>query len=322
MKLSLPSIPCIIRDDLTDEQTAAYRIADNKTAELAEWDREKLKHELSAIGCSIDMGLFGFDVPKIDDLTEQEENAEQQETETITKPGCIWHLGKHRLMCGSSTDEKDVKRLMNGEIAALCVTDPPYNVAYEGASTKEKIANDDMGEGFQAFLLDAMKRAVENTRGPFFGFIGSSELHTMHKAFVMAGGHFGFWGLWTKTHFTLSRSDYQRKFEPYLYGWIGENRPESPRKMSDVFTYSKPAKSALHPTMKPVQLFEEIIKKNSRKGDIVLDLFGGSGTTIIASEKQHRVGFSMELSPIFCDRIVERFRADFCENIYMEEPKK
>ena len=321
LKLALPTVPCIVRDDLTEDQATALRVVDNKVAELAEWDKEKLKAELAAIGGSIDMEALGFDVPTINDLEDDVYEGTETEPETVTKPGCIWHLGKHRLMCGDSTKEADVSRLMDGATASLCVTDPPYNVDYEGASCTDKIANDNLGDGFPAFMLDCMRSLVNHTRGPAFVFMSSSELSALYNGFTMAGGHFGFFGIWKKTHFTLGRSDYQRKYEPYLYGWAGDERPEPPKKMTDLMVCRKPNKSALHSTMKPVPLFEEIIRENSRKGDVVLDLFGGSGTTLVAAEKQHRTAYAMEFSPVFCDRIVERFRSDFGVDAYMEEPE-
>lgn len=319
LKLNLPTVPCIIRDDLSEEQAAALRIADNKTAEIAEWDRDKLRSELAAVGCSFDMGLFGFDTPKDGDVEAQDE-AEQQAAETISKPGCVWHLGRHRLMCGDSTKEADMQRLMGEKTANLCLTDPPYNVAYEGASCKDVIANDALGDGFKAFLIDAFYQVVAHTCGTVIAFISSSEMHSMYEAFTTAGGRFGQWCFWAKKHFTLGRSDYQRKYEPFLFGWTGGGMPVPTGKISDVLTFSKPQKSEQHPTMKPVALFESLIKANTARGDSVLDPFAGSGTTIIAAERQRRTALAMEYSPVFCDRIVERFRADFGDEIYMEEP--
>lgn len=316
MKLQMRTVPCIVAD-LPAERATALRIADNKTAEIAEWDREKLKAELASVGLSVDMGSLGFDVPKTDDASDGEEE-DGSEIETVTRPGCVWHLGRHRLMCGDSTKAADVRRLMDGKTASMSLTDPPYNVDYEGASCDRKIANDNLGEGFQAFLLEAMKRTVESTNGPVFAFISSSEMHSLFNAFTLAGGHFLAWGVWAKKHFTLGRSDYQRRYEPYLYGWAGEEKPKPPKKMADVVFCRKPQKSALHPTMKPVALFEEIIKENCPRNGLVLDLFGGSGTTLVAAQKQGRTAFAMELSPVFCDRIVERFRSDFGEETHME----
>lgn len=318
LMLKLPTVPCIVRDDLTEEQAAALRIADNKTAELAEWDRDKLKAELAAIGCGVNMGMLGFDVPRADDGAEDSPEAVGTEVATITKPGCVWHLGRHRLMCGDSTKGADMERLMGGKTAALCLTDPPYNVDYEGDACADIIENDNLGAGFRAFLFDVMRQIVDHTRGPVISFISCLEMSTLYDAFTMAGGHFAQWGFWVKGHFSIGRSDYQRKHEPFLYGWAGDERPRPPGKMADVLKFKKPIKSALHPTMKPVALFEAIIKANSAKGDLVLDPFGGSGTAIMAAERQHRTAYAMELSPVFCDRIVERFKADFGGETFME----
>jgi len=227
----------------------------------------------------------------------------------------LWILGNHRLLCGDSTVLSDVERLMGGQLADMAFTDPPYNVDY-GNSAKDKmrgkdrrIMNDDLGEGFFQFLYDACLNLLVVTKGACYVCMSSSELHTLQKAWIKAGGKWSTFIIWSKNTFTLGRADYQRQYEPILYGWKqgSDHFWCGDRDQSDIWNYNKPRVNDLHPTMKPVELVERAIKNSSKSRDIVLDLFGGSGTTLIASEKTGRQARLIELDPKFVDVIIKRW---------------
>jgi DNA modification methylase len=227
----------------------------------------------------------------------------------------LWILGNHRLLCGDSTILSDVERLMGGQLADMAFTDPPYNVDY-GNSAKDKmrgkdrrIMNDDLGEGFFQFLYDSCLNLLLVTKGACYVCMSSSELHTLQKAWIKAGGKWSTFIIWAKNTFTLGRADYQRQYEPILYGWKQgtDHFWCGDRDQSDIWNYNKPRVNDLHPTMKPVELVERAIKNSSKSRDIVLDLFGGSGTTLIASEKTGRQARLIELDPKFVDVIIKRW---------------
>jgi DNA modification methylase len=227
----------------------------------------------------------------------------------------LWILGNHRLLCGDSTVLSDVERLMDGQLADMAFTDPPYNVDY-GNSAKDKmrgkdrrILNDALGDGFYKFLYDACLNLLIMTKGACYVCMSSSELHTLQKAWLDAGGKWSTFVIWAKNSFTLGRADYQRQYEPILYGWKqgSDHFWCGDRDQADVWFYNKPRVNDLHPTMKPVELVERALKNSSKSRDIVLDLFGGSGTTAIACEKTNRHARLMELDPKFVDVIVKRW---------------
>jgi len=317
-KLELDEVPCIRADDLTDEQIRAFRIADNKTAELADWDLDKLTAELAQLE-DIDMTEFGFDLSEFEIETEVEEDdfdsdaALEAIIEPKSKPGNIYMLGNHRLMCGDSTKSDDLASLMNGEKADLLLTDPPYNIAYEGG-TKDRmtIENDNMsGEDFFKFLLAAFQNASDNMRdgASFYVWYASKEVVNFTTALEKASFGVRQELIWNKSVFTLGRQDYQWKHEPCLYGWKdgAAHYFTDDRTLSTVIDFDKPSRSELHPTMKPVELFAYQIKNSSKRGGRVLDLFGGSGTTIIACEQSDRAAYVMEFDPKYCDVIIERW---------------
>lgn len=317
-KLELDEVPCIRADDLTDEQIRAFRIADNKTAELADWDLDKLTAELAQLE-DIDMTQFGFDLSEFEIETEVEEDdfdsdaALEAIIEPKSKPGNIYMLGNHRLMCGDSTKSDDLASLMNGEKADLLLTDPPYNIAYEGG-TKDRmtIENDNMsGEDFFKFLLAAFQNASDNMRdgASFYVWYASKEVVNFTTALEKASFGVRQELIWNKSVFTLGRQDYQWKHEPCLYGWKdgAAHYFTDDRTLSTVIDFDKPSRSELHPTMKPVELFAYQIKNSSKRGGRVLDLFGGSGTTIIACEQSDRAAYVMEFDPKYCDVIIERW---------------
>jgi DNA modification methylase len=225
-------------------------------------------------------------------------------------------LGNHRLLCGDATVLADVERVLGGQLADMCFTDSPYNVDYAN-SPKDKlrrkhrpILNDNLGSGFQAFLYDACVNVLSVTKGAVYWCMSSSELDTLQRAFRAAGGRWSTFVIWAKNTFTLGRADYQRQYEPILYGWKdgADHYWCGARDQGDVWFFDKPVRNDLHPTMKPVALVERAIRNSSKSRDIVLDPFGGSGSTLIACEKTGRQARLIELDPQYCDVIVRRFR--------------
>jgi DNA modification methylase len=327
-KLGLPTVPVVVLDHLTPTQRRALVLADNRLAELATWDDALLRIELEALqDDGFDLDLTGFDAdamaelladeePQIEGRTEDDAIPEMPE-EPVSRPGDVWRLGPHRLVCGDATTAEAYARLFpDGERADMVFTDPPYNVNYAN-SAKDKlrgkhrpILNDALGEGFYDFLFDALALIMAHTRGAIYVAMSSSELDTLQAAFRAAGGHWSTFIIWAKNTFTLGRSDYQRQYEPILYGWPeGATRHWcGDRDQGDVWQIKKPQKNDLHPTMKPVDLVERAIRNSSRPGDVVLDPFGGSGTTLIAAEKAGRVARLIELDPKYADVIVRRWQ--------------
>lgn len=317
-KLKIKEVPVVVADNLTKEQVKAYRLADNKTAEKAEWDFDLLTDELLSLQeLDFDMEQFGFDF----DFGEDEEAVEDDNWEAdvpeepISKRGDIWVLGRHRLMCGDSTDAADVALLMDGNKADMLLTDPPYNVDYTGKASEletRKIENDKMEDSaFQDFLTSAFENAAENMKagGVFYIWHADSEGLNFRVACKKAGFQVRQCLIWNKNAMVMGRQDYQWKHEPCLYGWKdgASHLWASDRKQTTVLDFEKPQKNNLHPTMKPIKLFDYQIKNNTKGDDIVLDLFGGSGTTIMAAEQNGRRGFVMEYDPKFVDVIVDRW---------------
>lgn len=327
-KLGLATVPVVVLDHLTPTQRRALVLADNRLAELATWDDALLRIELEALqDDGFDLDLTGFDADALAELLADEEPQIEGRTEDdaapdvpeepVSRPGDVWRLGPHRLVCGDATTAEAYARLFpDGERADMVFTDPPYNVNYAN-SAKDKlrgkhrpILNDALGEGFYDFLFDALALIMAHTRGAIYVAMSSSELDTLQAAFRAAGGHWSTFIIWAKNTFTLGRSDYQRQYEPILYGWPeGATRHWcGDRDQGDVWQIKKPAKNDLHPTMKPVDLVERAIRNSSRPGDVVLDPFGGSGTTLIAAEKAGRVARLIELDPKYADVIVRRWQ--------------
>ena len=313
-KLKMSEVPCIIADDLTDEQIKAFRLADNKVAEKAEWDFDLLNAELDDI-IDLDMELFGFEDALQDDAEEAVEDEFEVELppEPKSKLGDIYQLGNNRLMCGDSTVLKDVEKLMGGEQADMLLTDPPYNVNYEGKTKdKLKIKNDQMGnDNFRQFLTDAFSNAdmVMKPGAVFYIWHADSEGYNFRGACFDAGWTVRQCLIWNKNRMVMGRQDYQCKHEPCLYGWKegAGHLWASDRKQTTVINFDKPTRNDMHPTMKPIPLFDYQIKNNTKGGDVVLDLFGGSGTTIMACEQNGRRGYSMEYDPRYVDVIVDRW---------------
>lgn len=322
-QLGLTEVPVHVIKNLTRTQIQAYRITDNRTNEDAEWDEELLKIELGDLkDADFDLDLTGFDPDELeellagdgtDGLTEDDAVPEVQAV-AISKPGDVWLCGDHRLLCGDSTVATDVEKAMGGSLADMVFTDPPYNVNYSSPnanlSGKKSIKNDNLGDGFYQFLYDAMVNLLLYCKGAIYVSMSSSELHTLQKAFRDAGGHWSTFIMWAKNTFSLGRSDYQRQYEPILYGWKEGNKHFwcGARDQGDVWFFNKPRTNDLHPTMKPVELVQRAIENSSKTRDIILDLFGGSGTTMIAAEKANRSAVLVELDPLYCDVIVRRWQ--------------
>ncbi|SHF05291.1 site-specific DNA-methyltransferase [Thermomonas hydrothermalis] len=327
-KLGLTTVPVVVLDHLTPTQRRALVIADNKIAENAGWDEELLRLELAELQeADFDLALTGFDADELLEIMAGEETTTEGNTdedaapdvpeEPVSRLGDVWRLGPHRLVCGDATTAEAYARLFpDGERADMVFTDPPYNVNYAN-SAKDKlrgkhrpILNDALGEGFYDFLYDALSLLVAHTRGAIYVAMSSSELDTLQAAFRTAGGHWSTFIIWAKNTFTLGRSDYQRQYEPILYGWPegGERHWCGDRDQGDVWHFNKPRVNDLHPTMKPVELVERAIRNSSRPGDVVLDPFGGSGTTLIAAEKSGRQARLIELDPKYVDVIVRRWQ--------------
>lgn len=324
-QLGLDKVPVIVLRHLTEAQRRALVIADNKIAENAGWNDELLKLELEELGdLGFDLDLIGFSEEELDELLGNDEQSGESdedeipevEDEPVSRHGDVWVLGDHRLLCGDSTSKQDLEKLMSGELADMAFTDPPYNVDY-GNNAKDKmrgkdrrIMNDNLGDDFYQFLKDALTNLLSVTKGACYIAMSSSELDTLQKAFRDAGGKWSTFIVWAKNTFTLGRSDYQRQYEPILYGWREGNDHFwcGARDQGDVWFFNKPVKNDLHPTMKPVELVERALRNSSKSRDIVLDLFGGSGSTLIACEKTGRAARLIELDPKYVDVIVRRWQ--------------
>ena len=314
-QLGIDKVPCIRLDHLTDEQRREYAIVHNKSQELALYDFDNLADELA----DLDLSDFDFDFGIDTDAEEETEIVEDEapevdeENEPITKLGDIWQLGRHRLMCGDSTSIDDVEKLMGGQLADMLLTDPPYNVAYEG-KTKDHltIQNDSMdNDSFRQFLRDAFTSAdtVMKQGAVFYIWHADSEGYNFRGACIDVGWKVRECLIWNKNSLVMGRFDYHWKHEPCLYGWKegASHLWASDRKQTTVIDYDRPTKADIHPTMKPVGLFDYQIKNNTKGGDIVLDLFNGSGTTIMACEQNGRVARCMELDPRYVDACVKRW---------------
>ena len=319
--LGLKEVPTIIADDLTPEQIKAFRLADNKVGEIATWDEELLNAELDELAdldLDFDMTEFGFDLPDIEGEEVEvieDEFEEELPAEPISKLGDIYQLGRHRLMCGDSTNSLEVEKLMGNKKADLLITDPPYNVAYEGKGKEALTIKNDSKETneFHSFLYEAFSAAINNMKlgSSFYVLYASSEVVNFHTALEEAGFLVKQELIWNKNSMVLSRQDYHWKHEPCLYGWAsgGSHSWYSDRKQTTILNFDRPTVNKEHPTMKPVALFDYQIKNSSKQGDCILDLFGGSGTTLIACEQNEREAYLMELDPRYVDVIIARWEA-------------
>ena len=314
-------VPCVFADHLTEAQKKAYILADNRMAMDAGWDEEMLRVEIEALqAADFDPLLTGFEPDELDDLFKDSlkdgihdddfDIEAELKKPTFTKAGDIWTLGRHRLVCGDSTKKETYDILMDGKKANLVLTDPPYNVNYEG--TAGKIKNDHMAnDAFYQFLLNAFTNmeAVMADDASIYVFHADTEGLNFRRAFVDAGFYLSGCCIWKKNSLVLGRSPYQWIHEPVLFGWkkSGKHVWFAGRKETTVWEYDKPKKNADHPTMKPIALLAYPIMNSSMTGTIVLDPFGGSGSTLIACEQSERTCDTVELDEKFCDVIVKRY---------------
>jgi len=321
-KLKMTEVPVIVLDHLTEAQRRALVLADNRLALDAGWDEEMLRVELASLQeDGFDLDIVGFTDEELEDLlrdpeetrdglTDEDAVPDEQET-AITVPGDVWVLGDHRLLCGDATSMDAIQTVLAGGLADMSFTDPPYNVDYVGKTAKKlTIGNDALGGKFYDFLREACTNVLAVTKGAIYICMSSSELHTLFRAFTDAGGHWSTFVIWAKHHFTLGRSDYQRMYEPILYGWRDgtDHFWCGARDQGDVWFIKRPMANLEHPTMKPVELVERALRNSSKTQDTILDVFGGSGTTLIACEKSRRQARLIELEPRYCDVIVRRWQ--------------
>lgn len=330
---------------LSEKEKLGLLVADNRITENAGWDDEKLQEVMQQLHDeNFDLSVLGFTNKELEKFRAEfdseieaaaiEDIVPDQTDKVISKQGDIWILGEHRLLCGDACIAENYDKLMKGEMANMVFTDPPYNVAYdesfrnknEKAENPRLIKNDNLGDEFQEFLTRAMENILEHTNGSLYICMGGSELHTLYKAFTDAGGKFDAYIVWVKNTFALSRSKYQHQHEWMVFGntesvykeqheaiLLGKNPGDTApwyggRNQTDVWNFDKPTNNDLHPTMKPVALIERAINNSSRTMDIVLDAFGGSGSTLIAAEKTNRRCRMIELDEKYVDTIVKRWQ--------------
>lgn len=310
-KLGMETVPCVCVEDLTPEQVNALRLVDNKSNE-SDWDLDLLADELS----ELDLSAFEFDwgLPEEEqEVTEDEAPEVDEENDPISQRGDIWQLGRHRLMCGDSTNAEDIQKLAGGVKVDMLLTDPPYGVDYVG-KTKDalKIENDAKSDDEFIIFLQKAFAAADSVMKPgavFYIWHADSKAYVFRAACQMVGWEVRQVLIWVKNSMVLGRQDYQWKHEPCLYGWKdgAGHLWAADRKQTTVLEFDKPNANREHPTMKPVALFDYQIKNNTKGGDIVLDMFGGSGTTVIACEQNGRTAYVMEYDPKYVDVIVKRW---------------
>ena len=320
---NIEQVPCVFVDHLTEAQKKAYILADNRFALDAGWDEDMLRVEMEALqGMDFDISLTGFDEAEIADLLSLDDGETQEDdfdvdaalqAEPFVKNGDLWLLGRHRLLCADSTNTEDVKLLMDGKKANVCITDPPYACNYTGG-TGMKIMNDNLkGEEFYQFLLSAFKNAYENLAdgAAIYIFHSDAEKVNFYNAVVAAGFHYSTTCIWVKQSLVLGRFDYQMRHEPVIYAFKDtvKHKFYGDRKQTTVWEFDRPSKSKLHPTTKPLPLIAYPMKNSSLVNSIVLDLFGGSGSTLMAAEQMDRTAYLMELDPVYASAIVRRFVA-------------
>lgn len=323
----LTEVPCVFVEHLTEAQKKAYILADNRLATSAGWDEELLALEFADLKeFGFDFEITGFDAAEIErllsyngdnvddddfDLTDALEQA------AFVLPGDVWTLGRHRLICGDATEAETVRKLMDGRKANLVLTDPPYNVNFEGSSGL-KIKNDSMkADQFYNFLLSAFKCFYENLAdgGAFYSFHSDSEKVNFFRACVDAGFHYSTTCVWVKNALVLGRGDYQQMHEPVMYSFkdTAKHKWYSDRKQTTIWNFNKPKKNTDHPTSKPLDLLAYPIKNSSQANAIVLDTFGGSGSTLIACEQLDRTCFMLELDEKYASVILRRY-AEYKQN--------
>lgn len=324
-KLGIKEIPCVVADDLTEEETKALRLADNKTQEFSTWEDSILEMELGDIK-EINMEEFGFETPEFDVEAEEDDFDIELPEEPKSQKGQIWKLGNHRLMCGDATSLKDAKKLMDGNKADLVFTDPPYNVAIGSKNqflqtigksnriTDDILGDNDMddkelGETLWHPAFENMRKMSKDVCS-IYVTMPQGGTHMMMMMMHEAGWQVKHELMWLKSSptFSMNRLDYDYKHEPICYGWNKSHKFIGKGKYNkSVWEIAKPKKCDLHPTMKPIELIENAILNSSEKDDVVIDFFGGSGSTLIACEQLKRKCFMMELDTHYCDVIIQRW---------------
>ena len=323
-KLGLDKVPTIDCSDMTETQKKAYIIADNKLALNSGWDTNLLSLELEQLDADgFNLELLGFDSKELDELLApevvdgltDEDAVPDVPDEPKTKLGDIYILGNHRLMCGDSTSLDQIEKLLDGEMADMAFTDPPYNVDYGNSNNprhkSRQIMNDKMNDDdWDTFVNDYITALLTYCHGNIYIAMSDKELGHMQLTFEKLGGKWASFIVWVKDRLVLSGKDYHSRHETILYGWkdgVSDRQRVEDRTETDVWEIKRPSNSELHPTMKPVELVERALTNSSKSKNIVLDLFGGSGTTMIACEKLNRKAYIMELDPKYCDVIVKRW---------------
>lgn len=321
----IPEVPCVYVDYLTEAQKKAYILADNRMAMDAGWDEELLRVEIEALQAeAFDVSLTGFDEKEISDLFKDSDGMGAEDDDfdlsaaleqaAFVEKGDVWTVGRHKVMCGDATVAEDVQKLMDGKKANLILTDPPYGVSFQSADGLS-IQNDSIkGEEFYQFLLAAMQNMVSvlEPGGAAYVFHADTEGLNFRRAFVDAGLHLAGCCIWVKNSLVLGRSDYQWQHEPVLYGFLknGKHSWYSDRKQTTIWNFDKPKRNKNHPTSKPLDLLAYPIGNSTQANAIVLDTFGGSGSTLMACEQTNRICYTMELDPKYASVILRRYVED------------
>ena len=329
----IDAVPCVFVDHLTEAQKKAYIIADNRMALDAGWDEELLKVEIEALQAeAFDISLTGFGDDELSDLFGKDKDAIEDDDYDLTaalekaafvEKGDVWVVGRHRLVCGDATSAEDVALLMDGKKANLIVTDPPYGVSFKSTSGLT-IKNDSMkDEEFYNFLYKSFENMVAHLEsgGSAYVFHADTEGLTFRKAFIDAGFHLAGVCIWSKNSLVLGRSDYQWQHEPVLYGFLknGKHRWYSDRKQTTIWNFNKPKRNANHPTSKPLDLLSYPIRNSSQENAIIIDTFGGSGSTLMACEQTNRICYTLELDEKYASVILRRYVEDTgdADNVYV-----
>ena len=333
------TVPCVFAENLNDAQKRAYILADNQLALNAGWDEEMLSVELSDLQADdFDLSLLGFDDKDLEKLMAGPDDSGAEDDDfdlsaalekaSFVEKGDLWTVGKHRLLCGDATSPEDVERLMGGKTANLILTDPPYGVSFK-ASDGLTIENDSLkGDEFYKFLLSAFTNMAAHLEkgGAAYVFHADTEGLNFRKAFIDAGFHLAGVCIWVKNSLVLGRSDYQWQHEPILYGFLqnGKHPWYSDRKQTTIWNFNKPKRNKDHPTSKPLDLLSYPIKNSSQENAIVLDTFGGSGSTMMACEQMNRICYMSELDPKYASVILRRYVEDTgdADGVYVERGGK
>ena len=335
----IKQVPCVYADYLTEAQKKAYIIADNRMAMDAGWDEELLRVELEALDAAdFDLAMTGFDEKELADLFSDDTDSEAEDDDfdltaalekaAFVEPGDVWIVGKHRLVCGDATSKEDVEKLMDGKKANMLLTDPPYGVSFKSSSGLT-IKNDSMkNEEFYNFLKASFDAVVEHMEKGGVGYVFHADTEGLNfrQAFVDAGFHLAGCCIWVKDSLVLGRSDYQWQHEPVLYGFLqnGSHPWFSDRKQTTIWNFKKPKRNENHPTSKPLDLLGYPIGNSTQENAIVVDTFGGSGSTMMACEQMNRVCYMMELDPKYASVILRRYVEDTgdVENVYVYRNEK